>query len=76
MAAISVWDRRRGDCQALVTTATAGTVSATHHARLLARVWNRRAHAVGDDIADIVTSGKLVWVPAHKSHTAIGEVEG
>ena len=60
--------------QALVTTGIAGTASDTHHARPLARVWNRIAHAVGDDIGDIVTSGRPVRVPAHKSYTAIGEV--
>jgi hypothetical protein len=63
----------RTDCQALVTTAVAGTSDATHHARPLARIWTRIAHAVDDDLAAIVTSGKLVWMPAHKSHTAIGE---
>ena len=26
-----------------------------------------------DDLTTIVKSGKLVWMPAHKSHTAIGE---
>ena len=65
----------RTDCQALITTAAAGTASATHHARPLARVWKRIAHSVGDNIADMVTSGKLVWIPAHKSHKAIGEVK-
>ena len=60
----------RTDCQALLTTAFAGTSGVTHHARPLARIWNRIAHAVGDDLADIVCSGKLVWIPAHRSHTA------
>ena len=29
-------------------------------------------HIVGDDLASIVHSAKPVWVPAHKSHLAIG----
>jgi hypothetical protein len=65
----------RTDCQALVTTAASGTPSATHHTRPLARVWKRIAHSAGDDIADMVSCGKLVWVPAHKSHRAIGEAK-
>ena len=62
----------RTDCQALLTTALAGIASATHHDRPLARVWSRIAHIVGDDLASIVNSGKLVWMPAHKSHLAVG----
>ena len=62
----------RTDCQALLTTALAGTASATHHDRPLARIWLRIAHIVGDDLASLVTSGKLVWMPAHKSLSAIG----
>ena len=27
---------------------------------------------VGDDLASIVSSGKVVWMPAHKSHKAVG----
>ena len=62
----------RTDCQALLSTATAGTTCATHHDRPLARVWSMIAHAADGDVADLVNSGKLVWMPAHKSHHAIG----
>ena len=62
----------RTDCQALLTIALAGNASATHHDRLLARVWSKIAHIVGDDLASIVSSGQVVWMPAHKSHLAVG----
>jgi hypothetical protein len=62
----------RTDCQALLTTALAGNASATHHDRPLARVWSMVAHIVGDDLSSIVNSGKLVWMPAHKSQKAVG----
>ena len=65
----------RTDCQTLLTTAALGAGNATHHTRPLARVWSRIAHAVGDDLAEAVSSGRLVWMPAHKSHTAIGETK-
>ena len=68
----------RTHCQVLITAASAGTTSATHHSRPLARIWNRVAHSVGDDWDDIsalVTSGELVRVLAHLSHTAIGETK-
>ena len=64
----------RTDCQALITTASAGTTCATHHDRPLARVWTKIAHAVDGDVAALVATGKLVWMPAHKSHHAIGNV--
>ena len=41
-------------------------------ARPLARIWSTIAHAVDDDLCSITNTGKLVWIPAHKSHTAIG----
>ena len=52
----------RTDCHALLATALAGTASATHHDRPLARVWAKIAHVVGEGLASIV----------HKSHLAIG----
>ena len=62
----------RTDCHALLSTALAGTASATHHDRPLARVWTMITPLVGDDLASIVHSDKLVWMPAHKSHLAFG----
>ena len=62
----------RTDCQALLTTALAGNASAIHHDRPLARFWSMIAQIVGDDLASIVSSGKVVWMPAHKSHLAAG----
>ena len=64
----------RTDCLALLTTAKAGTAGATHHNRPLARIWCRIAHVLDGDVAELVSSGKVVWMPAHKSHTAIGNV--
>ena len=62
----------RTDCQALLTTAIAGTSCATHHDRPLARVWNMIAHATDGEVDVLVSSGNLVWMPAHKSHHAVG----
>ena len=55
-----------------MSAAKRANTSATHHDRPLARVWSRIAHIVGDDLASMVNSGKLVWMPAHKSHHAVG----
>jgi len=57
----------------ILTTAMAGTKAATHHSRPLARVWVRIAQILGVDVATLVIGGKLVWIPAHKSASAVGE---
>jgi hypothetical protein len=63
----------RTDCMSILTTAMAGTKAATHHSRPLARVWVRIAQILGVDVVTLVVGGKLVWIPAHKSASAVGE---
>ena len=65
----------RTDNQPLITAASGSNASATHHSRPLARICKRVTHIVGDDISTLVTSCKLVSLPAHKSRTAIGEAK-
>ena len=65
----------RTDCQALLHMATAGTQQATKASRPLARIWRRIADTLGTDISMLMTTGLLVWLPAHLSHDAVGEVK-
>ena len=46
--------------EAVVIAASGGMACATHHSRLLVRIWTKVMQIVGDDIAELVTSGKLV----------------
>ena len=66
----------RTDCLALLHTARAGTRRATHHSRPLARIWKMIAETIGTDIASLMHNDLLVWLPAHKSLNAVGEVKG
>ena len=66
----------RTDCMSLLHTAREGTRRATHHSRPLARIWKIIAEAVGNDIASLMHSDLLVWFPAHKSLSAVGELKG
>jgi hypothetical protein len=65
----------RTDCQSLLDTARAGTMSATTAKKPLARVWQLIADCVGADVSSLMTGGLLVWLPAHLSHSAIGEAK-
>ena len=66
----------RTDCLALVQTARGGLDAATHHSRPLARIWRQIAHTLDGDIGQLVSSGALVWFPAHLTWRAVGEVKG
>ena len=61
----------RTDCQSLLTIAESGLMEATAASRPLARVWHMIAHHVDDDIASLVSSQRLVWLPAHQTTGAI-----
>ena len=65
----------RTDCMAVIASAQGGTAAATHHSRPLAKIWKTIAQIVGQDIATLVSNGKLVWVPAHRLITDIGEAK-
>ena len=65
----------RTDCESLLKTASAGTQHATKASRPLARVWRLIADTMGTDVSTLMTTGLLVWVPAHLSHSAVGEAK-
>ena len=67
--------RMRTDCNALLDTLVAGVEAATAPTKTLARIWFRIAHALDGDFGALVASGCLVWMPAHQTARAIGEVK-
>ncbi|CAK0867119.1 unnamed protein product, partial [Prorocentrum cordatum] len=62
----------RTDCRALLAAAAAGTARATQPTRMLAQVWSRVSTLVDGDISELVSAGKLTWMPAHGNQTVIG----
>eukprot|EP00973_Karenia_brevis_P038886 5368537-Karenia_brevis.AAC.1 len=62
------------DCQSLLMTTRSGTARATAAKRPLARIWNLIAAALDGRIEALTASGKLVWMPAHRSLSSIGEI--
>ncbi|CAK0813206.1 unnamed protein product [Prorocentrum cordatum] len=62
----------RTDCRALLTAVAAGTAQATQPTRMLAQVWSRVSTLVDGDISELVSAGKLTWMPAHGNQTVIG----
>ena len=65
----------RTDYMAIITIALAGTICAAHHSRRLARMWECIGRTNGEDVATLARDGKLVWLLAHKSSSAIGEAK-
>ena len=51
----------------------AGTANACDSSKVLARIWKQIAEIMGDDVSTLVTSGKLVWMPAHLSRSRVGQ---
>ena len=62
----------RTDCQSLLTTAAAGTASATAASRPLARIWNLIACSLDGDIATLTRERRIAWLPAHQPLCSIG----
>ena len=65
----------RTDCLSLLSAAMAGTTNACGSDKALARIWKQIAEIVGDDVSSIVTSGKLVWMPAHLPRSRVGQTK-
>ena len=65
----------RTDCQALLTTLSAGTQRATAADKQLARIWRTIAASVGCCLVDVASSGVLVWMPAHLTTASVGKVQ-
>jgi hypothetical protein len=63
--------RLRTDCQSLLATAREGEVQAIAASRPLARVWRLIANTLDGDLESLVSSGRLVWMPAHQQLSAI-----
>ena len=63
------------DCLSLLATCRLGSKRATHHSRVLARVWVAISEAMDIDITALHEQGNLVWVPAHKSIKCVGEAK-
>ena len=63
----------RTDCLSLLKTAEHGAASATASSRMLARIWSLMASHLDGDIASLVGSGNLVWMPAHQTLAMVGE---
>ena len=63
----------RTDCQSLLSAAMAGSAIAGGADKVLGRIWRDIASIVGDDVSTIVSSGKLVWLPAHQSRARVGQ---
>ena len=61
--------------QGCATTAAAGIHKATEPRRLLARIWVLIGVALDGDIQQLGNNSALVWVPAHTSPSAVGEVK-
>ena len=60
------------DCLSILTSASAGNAAVTGHNKMLARVWNSIAAAVGDDVSVMVEAELWQWVPAHLTIAAVG----
>ena len=60
------------DCASLRSTAAAGKAKATDASNPLARIWCAVAAALDGRTERLVSTGALVWMPAHKSAAAIG----
>ncbi len=65
----------RTDCLALIATAAAGVTRATNPRKQLARTWSLIAHILDGDLQQLANHCMLVWMPAHNSPSAIGEVK-
>jgi len=65
----------RTDCQSILKIAVEGSAKATHASRQLARLWIRIDAILEQDVACLVHTGVLVWMPAHLSHNMVGEVK-
>ncbi len=61
----------RTDCESLLTTAEMGLLAATTASRPLARIWAMIGQHLDGDIVSIVSSQRLVWLPAHQTTAAI-----
>ena len=62
------------DCLGLVKTAEQGTAAAITSRKQLARVWSNISGALDGRIDKLISDKVLVWMPAHKSASAIGSV--
>ena len=65
----------RTDCQTLLSTLRAGVEAAVDPKRPLARIWKRIAHVLDGDFQALHEAGRLVWMPAHCTLSAVGEVK-
>jgi hypothetical protein len=63
----------RTDCQSLLSAAMAGTTAAGGADKVLGRIWREIADIICEDVSTMVTSGKLVWMPAHQSRNNVGQ---
>ena len=57
----------RTDCYTLLTTAMSGPLAAASARKPLAAIWRAIAHHLDDQLAEFVSRGCLVWMPAHQS---------
>ena len=60
------------DCLGLVNTARQGTPAAMTSKKHLARVWKHIANSLDGKLEVLTQGNALVWMPAHRSATAIG----
>jgi hypothetical protein len=65
----------RTDCLALIATAAAGVERATNPRKQLARIWSLVAKILDGNLQQLANHCMLVWMPAHNSPAAIGEVK-
>ena len=65
----------RTDCLALIATAAAGVTRATNPRKQLARIWSLVTQILDGDLQRLGDHRMLVWLPAHNSPSAIGEVK-
>ena len=61
------------DCEGLLTTTAAGRCAATVGSAPLARVFNLISAVCDHSMHTLVPSGRLVWMPAHVTHSSIRE---
>ena len=66
-------DRIVTDCLGLLNTAKTGPTKALGPASQLARTWRHIAVAMDGDLSRLYTHRVLVWMPAHKAVSAVGE---
>ena len=62
----------RTDCRSILTAAAAGSARATRPTGALAQLWSRIATLLDDNVYALIETGKLIWMPAHSSQSAIG----